>query len=298
MVRARLDRALHADRRSPISTGGPARYVRVTETGGRLGFITPLTHNFCESCNRVRLTCTGTLYMCLGQEDAADLRAPLRASESNDLLNAAIDDAIARKPKGHDFVDRAPRAAPGGRTPHERHRRMIARALMLCALLMAVPIAAQAQGKTQEKWTTYRNDRFGTTIEYPARFKPGRPPDNNDGLAFTAADGATLRVWGSLNIEELDREALEKQTRERQAGNEIYSYSARGPNWFVFSGRRGPDAIFCMRYAPVASRRGHQRDSTSAIRRPPRPLTTRLSRAFRKSLRPGRGFRGQGNSQS
>ncbi|MGE0750210.1 MAG: GTP 3',8-cyclase MoaA [Variibacter sp.] len=85
-------------------TGGPARYVRVAETGGRLGFITPLTHNFCESCNRVRLTCTGTLYMCLGQEDAADLRTPLRMSESNDLLNATIDSAIARKPKGHDFV--------------------------------------------------------------------------------------------------------------------------------------------------------------------------------------------------
>jgi molybdenum cofactor biosynthesis enzyme MoaA len=85
-------------------TGSPARYVRVKETGGRLGFITPMTHNFCESCNRVRITCTGTLYMCLGQEDAADLRAPLRASESNDLLNAAIDEAIARKPKGHDFI--------------------------------------------------------------------------------------------------------------------------------------------------------------------------------------------------
>jgi cyclic pyranopterin phosphate synthase len=85
-------------------TGGPARYARVRETGGRLGFITPLTHNFCESCNRVRLTCTGTLYMCLGQDDAADLRAPLRTSEGNDLLNKAIDSAIARKPKGHDFV--------------------------------------------------------------------------------------------------------------------------------------------------------------------------------------------------
>ena len=85
-------------------TGGPARYVRVKETGGRLGFITPLTHNFCESCNRVRITCTGTLYMCLGQSDAADLRNPLRASKSNDLLNAAIDEAIARKPKGHDFL--------------------------------------------------------------------------------------------------------------------------------------------------------------------------------------------------
>ncbi|MEP4421042.1 MAG: GTP 3',8-cyclase MoaA, partial [Nitratireductor sp.] len=73
-------------------------------TGGRLGFITPMTHNFCESCNRVRLTCTGTLYMCLGQEDAADLRQPLRASEGNELLHAAIDAAIGRKPKGHDFV--------------------------------------------------------------------------------------------------------------------------------------------------------------------------------------------------
>ena len=89
---------------TPERTGGPARYVRVAETGGRIGFITPLTHNFCESCNRVRLTCTGTLFMCLGQEDAADLRTPLRASESDDLLQAAIETAIARKPKGHDFV--------------------------------------------------------------------------------------------------------------------------------------------------------------------------------------------------
>jgi cyclic pyranopterin phosphate synthase len=85
-------------------TGGPARYVRVKETGGRLGFITPMTHNFCESCNRVRVTCTGTLFMCLGQDAAADLRTPLRTSESNERLYAAIDQAIARKPKGHDFV--------------------------------------------------------------------------------------------------------------------------------------------------------------------------------------------------
>jgi cyclic pyranopterin phosphate synthase len=85
-------------------TGGPARYMRVKETGGRLGFITPMTHNFCESCNRVRLTCTGTLYMCLGQEDAADLRAPLRLSESDGPLDQAILEAIGRKPKGHDFI--------------------------------------------------------------------------------------------------------------------------------------------------------------------------------------------------
>ena len=91
-------------------TGGPARYVEVKETGRMLGFITPLTHNFCEGCNRVRLTCTGTLYMCLGQGDAADLRAPLRASEGDELVETAIDEAIDRKPKGHDFViDRAGR---------------------------------------------------------------------------------------------------------------------------------------------------------------------------------------------
>jgi cyclic pyranopterin phosphate synthase len=89
---------------SSHSTGGPARYVDVVETGQRIGFITPLTHNFCESCNRVRLTCTGTLYMCLGQEDAADLRAPLRASDDDTVLEAAIREAITRKPKGHDFI--------------------------------------------------------------------------------------------------------------------------------------------------------------------------------------------------
>jgi cyclic pyranopterin phosphate synthase len=87
-------------------TGGPARYLEIKETGQRLGLITPLSHNFCESCNRVRLTCTGTLYMCLGQDD--DLRAPLRESADDGLLDAAIDAAIARKPKGHDFIiDRA-----------------------------------------------------------------------------------------------------------------------------------------------------------------------------------------------
>ena len=85
-------------------TGGPARYVRVTETGGKLGFITPMTHNFCESCNRVRITCTGTLHTCLGHEDASDLRKPLRASADDELLSAAIDRAIGLKPKGHDFI--------------------------------------------------------------------------------------------------------------------------------------------------------------------------------------------------
>ncbi len=103
VVRARLmDRFTLED--SPYRTGGPARYVTVKETGGRIGFITPLTHNFCESCNRVRLTCTGTLYMCLGQDDAADLRAPLRAHADDSALQSAITEAIARKPKGHDFI--------------------------------------------------------------------------------------------------------------------------------------------------------------------------------------------------
>jgi cyclic pyranopterin phosphate synthase len=103
LVRARLSEKYTLED-IDFRTGGPARYVSVKETGGRLGFITPLTHNFCEGCNRVRLTCTGTLYMCLGQEDAADLRSPLRASASNELLYAAMNEAIARKPKGHDFV--------------------------------------------------------------------------------------------------------------------------------------------------------------------------------------------------
>ncbi len=103
LVRAQLEQRFELTP-IPDTTGGPARYTRVAETGGRVGFITPMTHNFCESCNRVRLTCTGTLYMCLGQEDAADLRTPMRASEGDELLRAAIREAIARKPKGHDFV--------------------------------------------------------------------------------------------------------------------------------------------------------------------------------------------------
>lgn len=103
LVRTRIERNWTLQE-TDYRTGGPARYFTVAETGRRLGFITPLTHNFCESCNRVRLTCTGTLYMCLGQEDAADLRAPLRASADDALLDEAIRAAIARKPKGHDFV--------------------------------------------------------------------------------------------------------------------------------------------------------------------------------------------------
>ncbi|MEP5760984.1 MAG: GTP 3',8-cyclase MoaA [Litoreibacter sp.] len=87
----------------PESTGGPARYVRLEETGQKVGFITPLTHNFCESCNRVRITCTGEIYTCLGQEGKSDLRGPLRASEVDTPLEEAIRAAIGLKPKGHDF---------------------------------------------------------------------------------------------------------------------------------------------------------------------------------------------------
>jgi cyclic pyranopterin phosphate synthase len=96
----------------PDRTGGPSTYVRVAETGGRLGFITPLSHNFCESCSRVRITCTGTLYMCLGQEAAVDLRAPLRAAADDALLDAAIDRAVAAKPRAHDFLTPVRGAAP------------------------------------------------------------------------------------------------------------------------------------------------------------------------------------------
>ncbi len=103
LVKAQLAKSFTMDALDD-RTGGPARYVRLRETGGRLGFITPLSHNFCESCNRVRLTCTGMLYMCLGQDDSADLRAPLRASSDDAVIDAAIDEAIGRKPKGHDFI--------------------------------------------------------------------------------------------------------------------------------------------------------------------------------------------------
>ena len=88
----------------PLKTGGPARYVHCHETDQKIGFITPHTHNFCETCNRVRITCTGEMYMCLGQEDKVDLKKPLRKSENNDLLKETIYEAILRKPKGHDFI--------------------------------------------------------------------------------------------------------------------------------------------------------------------------------------------------
>jgi cyclic pyranopterin phosphate synthase len=112
MVRSNLSKYFTL-RDIDYKTGGPARYVEIMETGTKIGFITPLTHNFCESCNRVRLTCTGTLYMCLGQEDAADLKIPLRNSEGDGALTSAIQEAISRKPKGHDFIiDRRQKSSP------------------------------------------------------------------------------------------------------------------------------------------------------------------------------------------
>jgi len=110
-VRAQMENTWTLDE-SDHDSGGPARYVTLRETGQRVGFITPLTHNFCESCNRVRLTCTGTLFMCLGQDDAADLRAPLRASDNDAALIAAIQEGISRKPKGHDFIIDRSHTAP------------------------------------------------------------------------------------------------------------------------------------------------------------------------------------------
>ncbi len=115
LVRSRLQKRFTLEE-SSHRTGGPARYFDVKETGQRIGFITPLTHNFCEDCNRVRLTCTGTLFMCLGQDDDADLRSPLRASDDDMALKQAIHNAIERKPKGHDFViDRRQGAKSVGR---------------------------------------------------------------------------------------------------------------------------------------------------------------------------------------
>jgi len=163
----------------------------------------------------------------------------------------------------------------------------ISRRAFVGATLALLPSGALAQ--PGETWATYRNDRFGTTIDYPRRFRPGRPPDNNDGLTFSSPDGATLAVWASLNINSDDRVTLERATREAQAGHEIWSYSARGENWFVFSGRRGPDGIFYKRY--LLSHGGDVINAfdlgyPEALKPDYDPIVTRISR----SLRPGRGY--------
>jgi serine/threonine-protein kinase len=165
---------------------------------------------------------------------------------------------------------------------------VISRRLVLAAGLTLPSTLAVAQ----ERWTTYHNDRYGVTIDYPGRFKPGRPPDNNDGLSFTASDGAVLRVWGSFNIDELDIKALEKDISEGREAGERITYRASGKNWFVLSGTRG-DTLFYSRY--VLSHRGEVRNAfeivyPAALASAYSPIVTRIS----KSLRGGRGFQVSG----
>ena len=163
----------------------------------------------------------------------------------------------------------------------------ILRLALLC-LALALPDAAPAQ----ERWATYSNDRFGTTIDYPSRFRPGRPPDNNDGLSFTAADGATLSVWGSLNVMEHDVAGLETFLRESADRGTQFTYRAAGKNWLVLSGTRD-DRVFYKRYAF-----SHRNEIVNAfeISYPATlaaaydPIVARLS----KSLRPARGYQVKG----
>jgi hypothetical protein len=161
---------------------------------------------------------------------------------------------------------------------------MISRRTLLCAIV-ALPASAAAQ---QEAWATYRNDRFGTTIEYPARFRAGRPPDSNDGLSFEAPDGATLSVWGSLNVMEHDVAGLEKFLRESLDAGERITYRAAGKSWLVLSGTRG-ERVFYQRYAL-----SHRNEIVNAFRisypgslaTSYDPIVARIS----KSLRSGRGY--------
>ena len=161
-------------------------------------------------------------------------------------------------------------------------RRQIARRTLLCAALLAWPWRASAQ----EAWTSYHNTRFGTSIEYPARFRPGRPPDNDDGLSFIAVDGATLSVWGSLNVEAHDVAGLEAFLRESPQAGEQITYRASGASWLVLSGTRG-DRIFYQRH--LLSHRGEiinafEISYPAALRTGYDPIVARLSR----TLRPGR----------
>jgi hypothetical protein len=162
------------------------------------------------------------------------------------------------------------------------------RPLLLSAFLMALPSVAAAQ----DRWTTYRNTRFGTSIEYPSRFHAGRPPDNNDGQSFTAPDGARLSVWGSLNVEGQDIAGVEKFVRENPEQGERITYRTAGRNWFVLSGTRGK-AIFYKRY--VLS---HRKQIVNAfeITYPARVAAdyTAIVARLSKSLRPGRGYQIEG----
>ena len=161
---------------------------------------------------------------------------------------------------------------------------MISRRALLAVAVVALPASAVAQ----ENWATYRNPRFGTTIDYPARFRPGRPPENNDGLSFAAADGATLRVWGSLNVMGHDVAGLEAFLRENLDAGERITYRAAGGNWLVLSGTRG-ERIFYTRYA--FSRRNEivnafEISYPRALAANYDPIVARLA----KSLRSGTGY--------
>ena len=165
IVRARLmDRWTLED--IPFRTGGPARYVRIKETGGRLGFITPMTHNFCESCNRVRLTCTGTLYMCLGQDDAADLRAPLRASADDALLAARHRRGDLAQAQGPRLRHRPAHQAAGRGAAHERDRRLSARGTCErgIATIMTVP---DGDGSSLSRWLGGHDDGMRGKSRHP-----------------------------------------------------------------------------------------------------------------------------------
>ena len=171
---------------------------------------------------------------------------------------------------------------------------MIARRALLAAATIALSAGIAAQeSSAQERWATYRNARFGTSVEYPARFRPGRPPENNDGLSFTAADGATLSVWGSLNALEHDVAGLEKFLRESLDGGERITYRAAGRNWLVLSGMQG-ERIFYRRY--VFSHRDEIINAFAigypvSLAASYHPIVARIA----KSLRPGRGYQTPGN---
>jgi hypothetical protein len=158
----------------------------------------------------------------------------------------------------------------------------VSRRALLCAAFLAWPGRAGAE----EAWTTYHNTRFGTSIEYPARFRPGRPPDNNDGLSFIAADGATLSVWGSLNVEAHDVAGLETFLRESPQTGEQMTYRASGANWLVLSGTRG-ERIFYQRHLLSHQNQiinAFEISYPAALRARYDPIIARLSR----TLRPGR----------
>jgi serine/threonine-protein kinase len=165
---------------------------------------------------------------------------------------------------------------------------VVSRRALLAASFAAVPSLALAQ----DRWTTYRNTRFGTSIEYPDRFRPGRPPDNNDGQGFAASDGATLRVWGSLNIDHLDIKALEADISQNGERGDRITYRASGRNWFVLSGTRG-DNLFYARY--LLSHRGEVENAFEIVYPAALAASYNLVAArISKSLRAGRGYQVDG----